>query len=143
MKPNPIYDTASQVVEHSEAAKQNESDKHDHNPTSDLFPESLETVAQESNHAPRTPPVVSGQTAQVLNLIREHQPFLSFRGTADFAIPEFAARVHDLRAMGFDVRTRIEPKVIFRGRERRNAAFYSLGAPEFPAPGFLKNGGSI
>jgi len=89
---------------------------------------------------PVTQPVLSGQIAEALSLIRQHQPLLSFRATADFAIPEFAARVHDLRALGFDVRTRIEPKVIFRDRERRNTAFYSLGTPEWPRPGFLENG---
>lgn len=39
------------------------------------------------------PPEVSGQTAQVLNLIRRHQPILSLTMTADHAIPEAAARV--------------------------------------------------
>lgn len=43
------------------------------------------------------PPIVSGQCAQVLNLIRECQPILSMTMTADHAIPEAAARVHDLR----------------------------------------------
>lgn len=83
------------------------------------------------------PPIVTGQCAQVLGLIRQHQPMLSFSLTADHAIPEAAARVHDLRAMGFDVRTTILPEVEFRGSIRRNVAQYSLGAPEWPAPGFL------
>ena len=82
------------------------------------------------------PPIVTGQCAEALALIRQHQPLLSFVATADYAIPEFAARVHNLRSLGFDVRTRIEARVIFRGRERKNAAFYSLGTPEWPAPGF-------
>ena len=82
------------------------------------------------------PPEVTGQTAQVLNLIRRHQPILSLTMTADNAIPEAAARVHDLRAMGFNVLTTIHSSVIFRGVERRNVASYSLGTPEWPAPGF-------
>jgi len=101
------------------------------NQTSDLFPESIPDVT------PRTPPIVTGQCAQVLNLIREHQPILSFVMTADCAIPETCARIHDLREMGFNIQTRIEPKVTFRGRERRKAALYSLGTPEWPRPGFL------
>ena len=100
-------------------------------PTSDLFPESLTIDSTTHHEAPKTRPVVTGQCAQVLSLIRQHQPLLSFVLTADHAIPEAAARVHDLRALGFDVRTRIVPKVIFRGRERRNAALYSLGTPEW------------
>lgn len=46
----------------------------------------------------RKPPVVTGQCAQVLNLIRQQQPIISFDLTATHAIPEAAARVHDLRA---------------------------------------------
>ena len=102
-------------------------------PLDDLFPESLLA----SDAAQHSRPTVTGQCALVLDLIREHQPFLSFRGTADFAVPEFAARVHDLRAMGFYIITTIKQQVIFRERVRRKAALYSLGTPEWPAPGFL------
>lgn len=89
------------------------------------------------------PPIVTGQCAQVLTLIRQHQPLLSFVLTADHAIPEAAARVHDLRAKGFNIITRILPTVEFRGEVRRNAALYSLGIPEWPYPGFVtgKEGG--
>lgn len=82
-------------------------------------------------------PHVTGQCAEVLALISEHQPLLSFVLTADHAIPEAAARVHDLRCMGFNIITRIVPTVNFRGRIRRNAALYSLGFPEWPCPGLL------
>ncbi len=84
-------------------------------------------------------PPVTGQCAEVLSLIRQHQPMLSFKLTADHAIPEAAARVHDLRSLGFHIITLIVPQVRFRGRVRRNAALYSLGVPEWPAPGFLTN----
>ena len=87
----------------------------------------------------RTPPVVTGQCAQVLSLVREHQPMLSFVLTADYAIPEAAARVHNLRSMGFNIQTTIVNEVEFRGAIRRKAAFYSIGTPEWPAPGFLSN----
>lgn len=87
----------------------------------------------------RTPPVVSGQCAQVLSLVREHQPMLSFVLTADYAIPEAAARVHNLRSMGFNIQTTTVSEVEFRGAIRRNVAFYSIGTPEWPAPGFLPN----
>ena len=45
-------------------------------------------------------PLVTGQCAQVLQLIRLHQPILSLNLTADHAIPETAARVHDLEPKG-------------------------------------------
>lgn len=85
----------------------------------------------------RTPPVTTGQCGQVLNLIRQHQPLRSLVLTADHAIPEAAARVHDLRAAGWNIITTIHPVVIFRGVERRNVASYSLGTPERPRPGFF------
>lgn len=71
-------------------------------------------------------PTVTGQCAEVLSLIRQHQPVLSFVLTADHAIPEAAARVHDLRGKGFNVITQIV-----------RAAFYSIGSPEWPYPGFM------
>jgi len=92
---------------------------------------------QNNQHADRTPPASTGQCGQVLNLIRQHQPLLSLRLTADYAIPEAAARVHDLRAAGWNILTTIHPVVVFRGVERRNVASYSLGRPEWPRPGFI------
>lgn len=83
-------------------------------------------------------PIVSGQCAQVLELIRRHQPLLSLELTANHAIPEAAARVHDLRSLGFNVITTIVPEIIFRGVTRRKVAKYSLGTPEWPRPEFLQ-----
>lgn len=83
------------------------------------------------------PPAVTGQCAEVLELLRTEGAVLSFRMTAELAIPEAAARVHDLRGMGFNVLTTILPKVEFRGRIRRNVARHSLGVPHWPAPGFF------
>lgn len=84
----------------------------------------------------RTLPIFTGQCAQVLALIRQHQPILSLVMTADHAIPEAAARVHDLRDNGFNILTAIHSSVIFRGVERRKVASYSLGVPGWPRPGF-------
>jgi hypothetical protein len=70
-------------------------------------------------------------------LIRQHQPILSFLLTAEHAIPEAAARIHNLRGMGFNILTTIHPTVTFRGVDRRNVASYSLGTPEWPRPGFF------
>lgn len=85
----------------------------------------------------RTKPVPTGQCAKVYYLIRELQPVVSFDISIGHAIPELAARVHDLRAMGFNIFTTILPRVIFRGVERRNVASYSLGTPEWPRPGYF------
>lgn len=101
----------------------------------DLFPELLAPADLSSQ------PTVTGQCAQVLELIRDHQPVLSFVMTADHAIPEAAARVHDLRAMGFNIIT-TRSDAQFRGSVRRNAASYSIGVPEWPRPGFLVEGRS-
>ena len=89
-----------------------------------------------------TPPMVTGQCAEVFGLIRQLQPVVSFVLTADHAIPEAAARVHNLRAMGFNILTTMLPEVEFRGVIRRNAALYSLGSPEWPRPGFFEEEGS-
>ena len=86
------------------------------------------------------PPAVSGQCAEVLELLRTEGAVLSFRLTAELAIPEAAARIHDLRGMGFNIITTILPEVEFRGRIRRNVALYSLGVPSWPAPGFMEGG---
>lgn len=83
-------------------------------------------------------PTVTGQCAEVLDLIRRHQPILSLTLTADHAIPEAAARVHDLRGMGFNVITVIHAVVQFRGRVRRGVASYSLGSPEWSKPCLLE-----
>lgn len=120
-------------------------DKRHSNPFSDLFPESLPPVAHaylklagtRFGNTHSSPPTTTGQCAQVLNLIRQHQPLLSLEMTANHAIPEAAARVHDLRAMGFNILTTIKPAVEFRGAIRRNVALYSLGTPTWPRPGFL------
>lgn len=89
----------------------------------------------------RKPPIVTGQSAQVKNIITEEQPVMSFVLTADYAIPEAAARVHDLRAKGFNIVTTINPTVVFRGVERHNVASYSMGTPEWPRPGFFDEAG--
>lgn len=85
----------------------------------------------------RKPPIVTGQRAQVLNLIREKQPVMSLHISINNAIPEAAARISELREMGFNIITTIAKEVEFRGRIRRNVAFYSLGAPEWPVVGFF------
>lgn len=93
---------------------------------------------KDSSGRDHRPPAVTGQCAEVLELLRTEGAVLSFRLTAELAIPEAAARVHDLRGMGFNIITTILPEVAFRGRIRRGVARYSLGVPSWPAPGFME-----
>lgn len=81
-----------------------------------------------------TAPIVSGQCAEVLALIREHQPLLALALPFEYGIPQYAARIHDLRELGFNIQTRILSSVSFRDRERRNVAEYHIGTPEWPRP---------
>ncbi len=81
-----------------------------------------------------TPPIITGQCLQVLSLLRQHGALLSLTLTADYAIPETAARIHDLRAKGFNVITTIQEEVNFRGCVRKRVAKYSLGTPEWSTP---------
>ena len=90
-----------------------------------------------SDNSNPTPPIVSGQCGKVFGLIQQYQPLVSLRLTADCAIPEAAARVHDFAPLGWNILTTIHPTVMFRGVERRNVASYSLGAPEWPRTGFF------
>lgn len=85
----------------------------------------------------RNQPIVAGQCAQVLALIRQHQPIQSLCLTAEHAIHEAAARIHDLCGMGFNIPTTIHSTVMFLGVERRKVSSYSLGTPEWPRPGFF------
>jgi Helix-turn-helix domain len=83
------------------------------------------------------PPIVTGQCAEVLEILRTNSSVLSFELTANLAIPEAASRIHDLRALGFNILTQIEPEIVFRNRIRRKVARYSLGSPVWPRAGFL------
>lgn len=88
-----------------------------------------------------TRPIVTGQCAEVLAVLQAEGSVISLHLTADLAIPEAAARIHNLRGMGFNIMTTILPEVIFRDRIRRNVARYDLGIPAWPAPGFLDGRG--
>jgi hypothetical protein len=92
------------------------------------------------SHIPQQP-IVSGQCADVLEILQQHQrsnqPVISFYLTADCAIPEAAARIHDLRSKGFNIKTTILPEVLYRGKTRRKVALYSLGSPLWPSPEHL------
>lgn len=84
------------------------------------------------------PPIVTGQRLQVLQLIRKYQPIHSFVLTSDYAIPEAAARITELRSMGFNIITTIIPEMKFRGEVKRRSAMYSLGTPEWPSVSFTQ-----
>lgn len=105
------------------------------------FPNGKTSANTSANHSIATPPDVTGQCAEVLAILRARRGVLSFELTADCAIPEAAARIHDLRGKGFNIHTTIEPEITFRGRVRRNVARYSLGVPAWPRPGFMVGDG--
>lgn len=90
-----------------------------------------------SDKADIKPPIVTGQCAEVLEILRVNSSVLSFVLTADLAIPEAASRIHDLRALGFNILTQIEPEIVFRNRIRRKVARYSLGTPAWPRADYL------
>ena len=56
-----------------------------------------------------------GNVPRCSELLRSEGSVLSFRPTAELAILEAAARVHDLRAQGFQRRDHAPPAVEFRG----------------------------
>lgn len=97
-------------------------------------PPKKESQRPDSANSTSKCPNVSGQRAQVLEYLRKRRNTESLHLTADLAIPETAARVHELRAMGFNILTIILPEFEFRGRIRRNVARYVLGAPEWFPP---------
>jgi hypothetical protein len=82
---------------------------------------------------PKTP-TIRGQAGEVLALLREQRAVLSLELTADLAIPEAAARIHELRAAGFRILTLRQRPLEFRGRVRRGVAKYVLLSPEWCAP---------
>jgi len=90
-------------------------------------------------------PTVTGQCAEVMQILREYRarnvPLYSLILTGDCSIPEAAARIHDLRAKGFNVVPIIHPEIVYRGRVRRRVAQYVLLTPEWPRPGFLADEG--
>ena len=98
----------------------------------------------QSTAGDNTPPIVTGQCAEVLSYLLAKPSVISFELTAGAQIPEAAARIHDLRAKGFNILTKIEPEIVYCGKVRRNVARYTLASPSWPAPGFFgdsKEGG--
>ena len=89
----------------------------------------------------RKPPLLTGQRAEVMQIIREYSrrnvPLYSLILTGECSIPETAARVHELRGMGFNIIPVIHPEIVYKGRVRRRVAQYVLGVPEWPRPGFF------
>lgn len=81
-------------------------------------------------------PNPGGQRRIILDALRA-RPVVSFELTSEMAIPEAAARVCELRAMGYNIKTTLG-EFVFRGKLRKNVATYHLGAPEWPAPGYLE-----
>lgn len=95
------------------------------------------TQNDKPNGSTPTSPLVTGQRAKILSLLRQG-PTLSLTLKLELAITESAARIHELRAMGFNIPpAQMLKPVIFKEKTFQRAALYSLGNPEWPRPGFL------
>lgn len=88
----------------------------------------------------KTKPTPTGQAATVLSLIREHPGVLCIRLNIEFGITQAGARVHELRAAGFNIISQHHDRVFYGDRDRRNVVSYSLGTPEWPRHGFFGEG---
>lgn len=107
------------------------------NPENDNAGRQPGTVGKtENQHLNDIKPTPTGQCGFILDVVRRNPGIKSLTITADLAVPECAARVHDLRAAGWNIITTIHPVVVFRGLERRKVASYSLGTPEWKSPEF-------
>ena len=91
-----------------------------------------------SNPTTRQRPIVTGQCAEVLEILERRRSVFNVELKLEYGITESAARVHELRGMGFNITTIPEPELNYKGRVRRRVARYVLGTPAWPAPGFLK-----
>lgn len=79
-------------------------------------------------------PIVSGQCAEVLCLIREHQPILAMALAFEHGIPQYNARISNLRDIGFNIKSTPIDCIVYQGREYRNAVKLSMGTPEWIKP---------
>jgi hypothetical protein len=85
------------------------------------------------NNTLHTGPKVTGQMATILKLLRRG-PLFGLSLPVQHGITEPGARIHDLRAMGFNITTHIQLHVQYRGKIYRRAATYVLEHPEWSAP---------
>ncbi len=81
-----------------------------------------------------TAPIVSGQCAEALEIVRKHQPILAMALAFEHGIPQYSARISELRDMGFNIKSIPIDCIVYQGRERRNAVKLSMGTPEWPRP---------
>ena len=88
----------------------------------------------------RRKPTPTGQAAQVLQLIQANPGILCVCLNIEHGITQAGARIHELRASGFNIISQSHECVFYAGRKRRNVVSYSLGSPEWPRPGFFAEG---
>ncbi|BEE03060.1 helix-turn-helix domain-containing protein [Aeromonas veronii] len=80
-----------------------------------------------------TGPIVTGQKAKILRLLRQG-PVLGLSLKMEHGISESGARIHYLRAMGFNIKTYMQIHVKYLGRKYQKAAIYVLEHPEWSPP---------
>lgn len=82
-------------------------------------------------------PIISGQELRVFKIIEANPGVNALELSVVHVVPQYNARIHGLRAKGFNLISQIHPEVIFRGEVRYHVASYTLGTPAWPRPGFL------
>lgn len=82
-------------------------------------------------------PIISGQCADVLEIILKRGSVLSLELPTKYAIPQYNARISDLRSKGFHIISNIQPVVEYMGNTHKNVAIFSLGNPIWPSPEHL------
>ena len=78
-------------------------------------------------------PTVTGQLAQVLNILRQG-PVSSLVFAYEHKIMRSSARILELRQKGFNITTQIRQHVQYHGHIYKNTATYALGRPEWSPP---------
>ncbi|MGL4349648.1 MAG: helix-turn-helix domain-containing protein [Plesiomonas shigelloides] len=80
-----------------------------------------------------TPPRVSGQLAEALNILRRG-PTSTLAFIHHHQITRSSARVHELRLLGFNITTHTRRDLQFQGHQYHGIAIYVLQNPEWSHP---------
>lgn len=76
------------------------------------------------------PPALAGQHKQIIVMLQEaREPILSLSLQRQF--PQIGARVHELRAMGFNIMSIKQNPIVFDGVRRIGCVSYILGVPNW------------
>ncbi|MGL5289310.1 MAG: helix-turn-helix domain-containing protein [Aeromonas sp.] len=82
-----------------------------------------------------TPPRVSGQLADTLSILRRG-PVSTLEFIHAHRITRSSARVHELRALGFNITTHTRRDLPYQGHQYHGIAVYVLQHPEWSQPSY-------